>query len=179
MIFSILFILLFLFTILFILVFLFGIMLLAMKSEKIGIQNPVFSPKEINYVVKQSDTIEPDLTKKAYIQPEKINDETKRRLVFDGLKNCALFFSTYESEFMNSISCAGFGDCISVCHQRSISIKNGIAVINETCDGCGACISVCPRKLISLIPASQIKEAEKKKDFKFWYNCYRIIGKRS
>jgi Na+-translocating ferredoxin:NAD+ oxidoreductase subunit B len=175
MIISILFIFLFLFTMTFILVFLFDIMLPAMKAEKIGIQNPVFSIREIQYVEKNSEIPPSDLSRNAVVAVNKNVQNAKKRLSYDGLQNCSLFFSTYESEYADFISCPGFGDCVKVCPQHAISIQNGQAVIDRMCSGCGICVPVCPKKFISLQTCDKNNEIERKKDFKFWYTCYRII----
>ena len=45
--------------------------------------------------------------------------------------------------------CLGYGSCTKACKYGAISVKNGVAVVDETlCVGCMACASVCPRKLI-------------------------------
>lgn len=179
MILSILFLVLFFIIVSFVLLFLFAVLLPALKVEKFGIQNTVFSDKEINYVEKKIDTTVPDLSKTAVITNTDKKDESKRRLVYDGLKNCTLFFSTYESEYTGLMPCAGFGDCIEVCPQHAITIKNGVAVVDQLCDGCGQCISICPHKIISLIQNSKKNSMPEKKHFKFWNTWYSIVGRRS
>lgn len=45
--------------------------------------------------------------------------------------------------------CLGYGTCTKACKYGAISVKNGVAVVDETlCVGCMACANVCPRKLI-------------------------------
>jgi ferredoxin len=178
MIFAVLFLFLFLLVIAVILVFLFSILLPAMKAEKIGIQHPVFSAKEINYVEKITDDEVRDLTRRAVVNSEGC-DDGEQRLSYFGLKKCSILFTTYESEYYKTNRCAGFGDCAAVCHQHAITIQNGVAVVNALCDGCGKCISACPFKLISLVSSDQNSELPAKKGFKFWYSCYRILYGRS
>lgn len=53
-------------------------------------------------------------------------------------------------------ACLGFGDCVAVCPQDAISIKddNGVALVDvEKCTGCGLCTSECPQNLIELVPS--------------------------
>lgn len=52
--------------------------------------------------------------------------------------------------------CLGFGTCVKVCNFGAISVRDGIAVVDEErCTACKACINACPRALISLIPKAQ------------------------
>ena len=45
--------------------------------------------------------------------------------------------------------CLGFGNCTRVCKYDAISIKDGVAVVDEDlCVGCMACANACPRNLI-------------------------------
>ena len=70
---------------------------------------------------------------------------------FAGVKSCAaaeIFYSGYKK---CTSGCLGLGDCIKVCPQGAISIKNGIAVIDECkCVGCGICVRECPNGLIAV-----------------------------
>ena len=45
--------------------------------------------------------------------------------------------------------CLGFGSCVKACKFGAISVKNGVAVVDEDlCVGCMACANACPRNLI-------------------------------
>ena len=45
--------------------------------------------------------------------------------------------------------CLGFGSCVKACKYGAISVKGGVAVVDEDlCVGCMACANVCPRNLI-------------------------------
>ena len=48
--------------------------------------------------------------------------------------------------------CLGYGSCTKVCKYGAISVKNGVAVVDEDlCVGCMACAAVCPRKVITAV----------------------------
>ena len=45
--------------------------------------------------------------------------------------------------------CLGYGNCTKACKYGAISVKNGVAVVDEDlCVGCMACAAACPRNLI-------------------------------
>ena len=45
--------------------------------------------------------------------------------------------------------CLGFGSCVKACKYGAISVKGGVAVVDEDlCVGCMACANACPRNLI-------------------------------
>jgi len=45
--------------------------------------------------------------------------------------------------------CLGYGSCTKACKYGAISVKNGVAVVDEDlCVGCMACAAACPRNLI-------------------------------
>ena len=45
--------------------------------------------------------------------------------------------------------CLGFGSCVKACKYGALSVKNGVAVVDEDlCVGCMACSKACPRNLI-------------------------------
>lgn len=114
--------------------------------------------------------------------------------------SCAVINSTYGALNDCRFSCLGLGDCIKVCTQEAIFIKNGTALINELCNGCGKCISYCPKNLIKLVPVNtesvvmcnnsnqplttcdSYKKTETlsypdKKSFKVWKSCYKLLNK--
>lgn len=50
--------------------------------------------------------------------------------------------------------CLGFGSCAAACNYDSISVADGVAVVEASrCTGCGLCTAACPKNLIELIPA--------------------------
>ena len=70
---------------------------------------------------------------------------------FEGVKSCAAAEIYYSGYKKCTSGCLGLGDCVKVCPKGAISIRNGIAVIDEClCIGCGLCVRECPNGLIAL-----------------------------
>ena len=52
--------------------------------------------------------------------------------------------------------CLGFGNCVAACQYGAISVKDGVAVVDEDkCVGCLACAAACPRGLIVPVSPAQ------------------------
>jgi len=51
---------------------------------------------------------------------------------------------------INNDTCTGCESCISACPFGALSMKEGIAVVDEKCTFCGACVDVCPVSAITL-----------------------------
>ncbi len=47
-------------------------------------------------------------------------------------------------------TCTGCEACVSSCPFGALSMKNGVAVVDEKCTFCGACVDVCPVSAITL-----------------------------
>ncbi len=72
---------------------------------------------------------------------------------YKGLKSCLAAARVAGGPKNCTYGCFGIGTCADVCPNEAISIKNGVAFVNETkCIGCGVCTQVCPRGIIELVP---------------------------
>lgn len=81
---------------------------------------------------------------------------TSKKFDFHGVNSCAGASRFYGGDGLCSYGCIGLGDCINVCEGDCISIKNGIADVDESkCIACGKCVKVCPHGLFSLRPVSK------------------------
>ena len=153
--------------------------------------SPVILPEEKKYI--PSD-------KKAYVMCS-CNKECKlNRSLFNEKYTCVMAKTVFGSSLDCKYACLGLGDCVKICPQEAIIIKNMTAVITSNCCGCGKCVSICPQSIIDLLPTdtkkavicgndssdttscSKYKSEENiiwndKKDFKIWEYCYRIIKK--
>ncbi|MGN0728346.1 4Fe-4S binding protein [Treponema sp.] len=198
---AVLFGILFIISVSFVCVFVFYILSPSLKKQNIPFESPLVSETELLSEIKSEKDSENLSEKRAVVlcSPEKKCGEN--RLNYSGSKNCALFFSVFDTEYSCRYMCAGFGDCVKSCSRGAISIKNKTAVVNKLCNGCGKCIESCPHGLIKLVFAREEKvvrcaapvlekvdcsaflsdrepAAEEKRDFKFWKKCYTIFCKR-
>ncbi len=75
----------------------------------------------------------------------------KDRYVYDGYRSCSVAASLAGGPKQCRFACIGLGDCAFHCKFDAITMKDGLAVIDEAlCTGCGTCVDVCPRSVISL-----------------------------
>lgn len=82
--------------------------------------------------------------------------KTQDKAIYSGIQSCKAAKLTYGGKGSCTYGCLGLGDCMNVCPQNAIYIKDGIAKINlYECIGCGICTRACPNGLISLIPKSE------------------------
>ncbi|HAH21305.1 MAG: hypothetical protein A2Y00_00190 [Omnitrophica WOR_2 bacterium GWF2_43_52] len=66
--------------------------------------------------------------------------------------------------FIDSKKCRLSGECMKVCPEKAISVKNGTAVIDdEKCDLDGICIPACPEGAIRYIEKGSGKAIKKEK----------------
>lgn len=74
---------------------------------------------------------------------------------YKGTPTCRAAVGSFGGSGKCSFGCLGFGDCMAVCEENAICIKDGIAhIITERCHACGKCAAACPKGLLSLRPAS-------------------------
>ena len=156
--------------------YLFCFFLPALKLKYEGITDSLAS--EMHFSDNTSDElIKTDCSTVAVINDESEDDsKLKRRLFYKGEKNCRLFHEFYNSEYTNPNICIGFGDCVKVCPQEAIFIRNKKAVVSNLCNGCGKCLDYCPKKIISLVPRTKKSNETRKKYFKFWSACYKLLS---
>lgn len=154
------------------------ILLPSLKNEGIELKSPIFSHREKTFEEK----IFPDVLTnvKVYAKIDEnasnIDSNIVKRMNFTGIRNCTIFNNTYGTQYLTlEKKCIGFGDCIIVCKQKAISIKNETASISDMCCGCGKCVEVCPINIISLVEKNTTSIHKSTKGFKFWSKCYKII----
>ena len=154
--------------------YLFCFFLPALKLKYEGISDSLATKLNFSYDASKK-LSKPDSSKIAAI--EQCNDtDLEKRLIYKGEKNCRLFHKIYGSEYKNPKICIGFGDCVKVCPQEAIKIRNNRAEISEFCNACGKCIDICPENIISLVPRPKKSEENRTRGFKFWAACYKLLS---
>ncbi|MDL2235747.1 RnfABCDGE type electron transport complex subunit B [Christensenellaceae bacterium OttesenSCG-928-L17] len=77
----------------------------------------------------------------------------KDSYIYDGLRSCRVAASLSGGPKDCRFACVGLGDCAFNCKFGAITMRDGIAVIDDrVCVGCGTCVASCPRSVISLMP---------------------------
>ena len=179
------------------LMFLFYILFPSIHNQNKIQENPILADSEINYIrpieLKYEKT---DV--KALVLCSCTKKFDMKRKVFNESYSCALVSKFSGTGTPCKFACIGLGDCLRICPQNAIYIKNNTAVVSNQCIGCGKCVDVCPLHIIRLIPVNTSeyticanKSDEKsgcneelktqkvvwnaKKHFKIWTTCYRIF----
>ena len=76
--------------------------------------------------------------------------------IYNGYASCAAAADIAGGPKDCRFACLGLGDCMDHCAFGAITMKDGIACVDEDkCTACGACVKACPRSAIKLLPISQ------------------------
>ena len=77
----------------------------------------------------------------------------KMKATYEGFHDCLAASRVGGSGPLScKYGCLGYGSCTKACKYGAISVKNGVAVVDEDlCVGCMACAAVCPRKIITAV----------------------------
>ena len=87
---------------------------------------------------------------KTYDKDGNLTKGAKVKANYEGFKDCLAASKVGGSGPLScKFGCLGYGSCTKACKYGAISVKNGVAVVDENlCVGCMACAAVCPRQLI-------------------------------
>ncbi len=81
---------------------------------------------------------------------------------YDGIQECTAEARLGGGAKECVSGCLGLGSCVRVCQFGAISIRDGVAVVDEDkCTACGQCLKRCPKGIIHFVP----------KKFKQWVVC--------
>ena len=73
------------------------------------------------------------------------------------VKTCKEVAAVWNGEGICLYSCIGLGDCLSVCPEEAIVLRDGVAtVVSSRCLGCGLCEKACPRGTIRVGKAEKV-----------------------
>lgn len=76
---------------------------------------------------------------------------------YDGYRSCRVASGIAGGPSECEYSCIGLGDCVKSCPFGALSIRGGIAYVDEDlCMACGACVAACPRSVIQMLPRSAV-----------------------
>lgn len=80
-------------------------------------------------------------------------ENAKEKYTYMGIPDCKAASKLGGGAKACAYGCLGLGTCAAVCGFGAISVKDGVAVVDEEkCTGCGKCREACPKKVIELIP---------------------------
>lgn len=97
--------------------------------------------------------VEIELTQKvARVNCNGCTDNAETKYNYFGLQSCKAAAALGGGMKSCDFACLGLGDCQNVCEFGAISVKDGIASVNEDlCGGCGLCAKTCPKQVISIV----------------------------
>lgn len=73
---------------------------------------------------------------------------------YEGIATCRAASVLYNGGSGCLYGCLGLGDCAAVCDVGAITVREGVAVVDESlCVACGKCKDACPKRLITVTPA--------------------------
>jgi electron transport complex protein RnfB len=91
--------------------------------------------------------------KAAYVLCRGNVDATKKKYHYQGIATCKAAVALFGGDGACRYGCTGLGDCTAVCNYSAISLKKGVAVVDEEkCVACGLCMNACPKHIISILP---------------------------
>ena len=97
--------------------------------------------------------VEIELTQKvARVNCNGCTDNAETKYNYFGLQSCKAAAALGGGMKSCDFACLGLGDCQNVCEFGAISVKDGVASVNEElCGGCGLCAKTCPKQVISIV----------------------------
>lgn len=97
--------------------------------------------------------VEIELTQKvARVNCNGCSDKAETKYNYTGMKSCKAAAALGGGMKSCEFGCLGLGDCQNVCEFGAISVKDGVAVVDESlCGGCGLCAKICPKQVINVV----------------------------
>ena len=87
---------------------------------------------------------------KHYDKDGNLTSGARVKAEYEGFKDCLAASKVGGNGPLScKFGCLGFGTCVKACKYGAMSVKDGVAHVDEDlCVGCMACAEVCPRHLI-------------------------------
>ncbi len=80
----------------------------------------------------------------------------KNRFQYAGAHSCRAARDLHGGPKVCPNGCLGLGDCVTVCPEGAIEIRDGVArIIEKKCIGCRLCVGACPVNVIGMKPVGQ------------------------
>lgn len=97
--------------------------------------------------------VEIELTQKvARVNCNGCTENAQTKYNYTGMQSCKAAAALGGGMKSCDFACLGLGDCVNTCEFGAISIKDGVAVVDEDiCGGCGLCAKTCPKQVISVV----------------------------
>ena len=94
---------------------------------------------------------------KHYDKDGNLTSGARVKAEYEGFKDCLAASKVGGNGPLScKFGCLGFGTCVKACKYGAMSVKDGVAHVDEDlCVGCMACAQVCPRKIITAVEPSQ------------------------
>ena len=78
---------------------------------------------------------------------------SRKKFLYSGAPDCASAERLGGGDKVCPNGCIGLGTCVAHCPFGALSVKEGIAHVDEAlCRGCGVCVTFCPKNVIKLVP---------------------------
>lgn len=97
--------------------------------------------------------VEVELTQKvARVNCNGCTENAGTKYNYTGMQSCKAAVALGGGMKSCDFACLGLGDCQNVCEFDAITVKDGVAAVNEElCSGCGLCAKTCPKQVISIV----------------------------
>lgn len=80
-------------------------------------------------------------------------DKAPQKYLYEGLTDCRAAAALSGGPKACAYGCLGLGSCVKKCPYGALSLKDGVAVVDEEkCMACGVCVAECPKGLITVDP---------------------------
>lgn len=96
----------------------------------------------------------------AYVQCAGTCDKVVRVAEYYGTRDCRQAVMAPGNAGKGcSFACLGLGTCVTVCPNDAITLRDGVAWVDEDkCISCGQCVAICPQHIITMIPDNSAVE---------------------
>lgn len=92
----------------------------------------------------------------ALVQCQGCRENTGVKMNYSGVMTCRTADQLYGGPGSCSYGCIGLGDCVHVCGENALAVREGVAAADPgRCTACGKCVKACPKGLIGLFPVQR------------------------